>query len=646
MRFDLVGDGPQLATCQALAGDLHVESSIEWIPRQPHGNIPDLLARWDLTTMPSICESFGVAALESEAMGVPVVASNVGGLPDTVRDGETGLLVPPESPKALAEAIVELLTDSPRRLRMGKAGRAWVHRHFNWDRVIDQWERTFHRALDHTSRANRGFQPARISAQAKACDALERSAPQRRRRRVLMISCAFPPTGGPGVQRSAKFAKYLPQFGWRPDVWTVGEMEDLPRDPTLLSDLPPEVTIHRTPRGRNLRRMRNVIRRLTHRGGIASEFARAIDWRLTSWCVENPLPDEYVSWARASVEPLCRLIRKQGIEVIYSTYSPVSNHLLALMLKQRTSLPWIADFRDLWTDDHAYCESSADRRTANRRLEQEILETADAIVGVTHSQTQILARHVPAMRHKFVTITNGFDPADFPASGMGHPPARNCGTDFPVGLRKRFVLAHIGRFDRRRANGSFLSGLQRFVEGLGANRDRFVLRIVGHANRSTRAKIRATGVEFDFTGYVPHAEAVREMRAAGALLLSVADAKKSESMIPGKLFEYLAAQRPILAIGPSDGECERIVRSCNAGLAVGLDEQAISIALGDLFHAWQEGRLMAGCSPSRLEPYGRVTLTRKLASLLDRVAAGATVDCGLPTSESKSTVADGMEVCV
>lgn len=150
-RFDLVGDGPDLPHCRQIAGELGVERAIDWIPRIPHDNVPNLLARWDLMAMPSICESFGVAALEASAMCVPVVASDVGGLPDTVRDGETGVLVPPRSPKTLADAIVVLLGDNARRVQMGKAGREWVRQRFDRQQVVDQWETTLQVALDRVS---------------------------------------------------------------------------------------------------------------------------------------------------------------------------------------------------------------------------------------------------------------------------------------------------------------------------------------------------------------------------------------------------------------------------------------------------------------------------------------------------------------
>lgn len=150
-RFHFVGDGPQLPECQALAHKYGVESAVEWIPRQPHHRIPEHLAGWDLTVIPSICESFGAAALESSAMSVPVVASNVGGLPETVRHGETGLLVPPRDPSRLAGAVVKLLKDSALRRRMGEAGRRMVVREYDWRKILGDWQRMYETALDRCS---------------------------------------------------------------------------------------------------------------------------------------------------------------------------------------------------------------------------------------------------------------------------------------------------------------------------------------------------------------------------------------------------------------------------------------------------------------------------------------------------------------
>ncbi|MGB2984247.1 MAG: glycosyltransferase [Phycisphaerae bacterium] len=429
------------------------------------------------------------------------------------------------------------------------------------------------------------------------------------RGRVLMVAYGFPPTGGGGVQRSVKFAKYLPQSGWLPTVWAADPIAGLPEDHTLLADLTPEVAVHRWSCERGVRSLGRFARSKIGRGRVATKLVQAVDWRLDAWLTRGPYTDEYASWARASIRPLRRLIHKEPVDAIYSTFSPVANHLLALALKRETGQPWVADFRDLWTDDPRYHEPSRRRRLAHRRLEQEILETADAVIGVTPRQTEILAGHVPTMRHKFVTITNGFDPVDFVDVGRdGHR------------LNPAFVLAFVGRFDHFRANEVLLSGLRRFVSELGANRDRFVLRIVGHADESTLARIHSAGIRYVFTGYVPHREAVREMAEADALLASVKpDGLHANSIINGKLFEYLASQRPILIVGPEGGEGARIVCSCGAGLTANTDEESVAAALRKLYDAWQTGHPMNGCHAAHLPQYSRLESARRLAEVFDRL---------------------------
>ncbi len=146
VRFELVGDGPLLASCQALAGELGVDGQITWRPRCAPDDVPALMGRWSVSVIPSLVESFCIAALEAAAMGIPVVGSRVGGLKETVRDGETGVLVAPGDSSALAEAIVGLLDDEGRRRALGRAGRAFVAEHYAWDQCVDRWEAFFEAA--------------------------------------------------------------------------------------------------------------------------------------------------------------------------------------------------------------------------------------------------------------------------------------------------------------------------------------------------------------------------------------------------------------------------------------------------------------------------------------------------------------------
>jgi len=432
-------------------------------------------------------------------------------------------------------------------------------------------------------------------------------------RKVLMIAAAFPPTGGPGVQRSAKFAKYLPQFGWMPTVWTVDRLPGLPLDPTLLADLPETVTIRRVPVPSGTRRIQRYIENLGRTTGLAARIASAAEWRLRRLEARTLFPDDLAGWGRAALGPACDFVRRQEVDVVYSTFSPAANHLLGLELKRRTGRPWIADFRDLWTDDYRYGESPR-RRRAHRRLEQAILEEADAVIGVTPRQMEILASHVPGKCHKFVTITNGFDPDDFD------------GVKLDERRSDTFVLAHVGRFDRWRSSDAWFEGLRRFISRLGDDAGRFRFAVVGHANDKTRSRLLSSGATCSFTGYVEHRDAIRAMMSADALLLNVPDGPNAQSVIPGKQFEYLASGRPILVVGPPGGECERMVTECAAGLTVNFCAAGVADALGKLFHAWRSGEPLQGCSDEHLERHSRRALTGRLAALFDSLVSPVIAD--------------------
>ncbi len=431
-------------------------------------------------------------------------------------------------------------------------------------------------------------------------------------RRVLMIAYAFPPTGGPGVQRSAKFAKYLPQFGWLPTVWTVDDAVGLPRDESLCEDIPAEVAVCGRSPGSGILAMRRTLRGFVNpRAGeglttAASRFVKAIDWRLESWVAATAFPDDCIAWAKRSVRPLLHRLGNEPIEAIYSTYSPASNHWLGLELKRRTNLPWAADFRDLWTDDCRYREPSAQRRAAHRRLEQQILETADVVIGVTPRQTAILAERVTTQRKKFITITNGFDPADFDGLPQEAPTRRG-----------EFVLSYVGRFDLSQTSEAWFAALRRFVAELGEQASQFLFRIVGSVNRTAQARLVATGARCEFAGYVPHREAITAMCDADALLLNAPTGPNGDSVIRAKVFEYLASRRPILCVGPRGGECERIVRSCAAGVTAGFEEDAILRGLHRLFDAWRADSPLSGAAPERIAEYSRIELSRRLAGVLD-----------------------------
>lgn len=435
--------------------------------------------------------------------------------------------------------------------------------------------------------------------------------PARPARRVLLISLVFPPTGGPGTQRTAKFAKYLGEFGWRPVVWSASTMKRLPTDPALADDLPRDLTHHTRPAWEPEHLL--DADRPGARPGAA--LARRLILAL-SRAGRYLVPDDQIIWALRSLAPLIRLVHRERIDAIVTSYSPPSVHLLGWSLKTITRRPWVADFRDLWTDDYSFDRAAATWPGAHRWLEQRLLQRADAVVGVTPAQTALLASHVPAEPHKFVTIRNGVDLDDF--KGVDRAAARaRLGID-----HRRFNVTYTGWFLTRHYAPGLAEGLARFVSGVRERQGEVDVRFVGNFSDEARRRFGALGVDVMAPGYQSHRVAVEHMVAADALLLPVpTTGMNALSTVPGKLYEYLAAGRPILLIGPPGGEPERILERCDAGVRVPSSADAVCRQLQAWWTDWRAGRLRGGCRREALAPYVRRNLTARLATLLDSLAA-------------------------
>lgn len=453
-----------------------------------------------------------------------------------------------------------------------------------------------------------------------------------------MISSAFPPVGGSGVQRPAKFAKYLARSGWRVIVWTAGRVPGLPQDERLVDDLPDSVERHSTPvfdpQGQAgalahifSRPLRSWPRLLRAAEAACWRSGRAVQ-RLLTWSV----PDERAFWAWRSLSRLRRLVRESNVDVVFSTFSPASNHLLAYWLHRRERLPWVADFRDLWTDDCGYAARSRLHRRLDRQLEQRFLESAGAVIGVSPSQTRTLADHVPNQREKFHTITNGVDLEDFPAIGDDGPCAST--------PSDRFTLAFVGHVQSRCFSAAHVEGLARFARRTREWGGRFEFKIVGRFSEAQRRRFRDADVAPVVTGYVDHGRAIAEMAAAHVLLLPTALGNNGDSVIPAKLFEYLAAGRPILVTGDAHSEPWRIVSQLNAGLRADVNPAAIDAALTNLWRRWRHGVLPPGADRRRLPPYSREHLAAQLEEVFERVMRPAANDAALSPAESTPLAPD------
>ena len=442
-------------------------------------------------------------------------------------------------------------------------------------------------------------------------------------KRLLIITYYWPPTGGSGVQRWVKFSKYLPEFGWQPVVYTPENPEQLARDESLLNDIPACAEVIKT----HITEPYELYRRLT--GGKAGQEVNPVNAQRKTWKQRLSLrirgncfiPDPRVGWVRPSVRFLKKYLQEHPVDAVVTTGPPQSVHLIGLRLKKEFGLRWIADFRDPWTEmfyyKHLGLSAAADRR--HRRLEQAVLDSADKIISVS---PPVAADFQAKTKTPVVLITNGFDESDFRAerSGSGSAPAEpftragsgvsEAQPDSGAGAAAGplFRLVHTGLFA---ADGNPLKLWDALAERCEADPDfraRLQIRLAGKVDAAITDAIRARGLGDNLVelGYLPHDETVREQRAADILLLPLRREPEYAKVLPGKIFEYLAARRPVLGIGQEDGAAASVLRDAAAGEMFDWDKKEELLAFLDAEHP----------QTADIEKYTRRALTERLAEVL------------------------------
>jgi glycosyltransferase involved in cell wall biosynthesis len=403
-------------------------------------------------------------------------------------------------------------------------------------------------------------------------------------RRVLMLAYFFPPLGGAGVQRSVKFAKYLPEMGWSPTVITTRSTVYPVKDPTLAEDLPPGLRVLRArePRGAM---------------GPATVFKWAGLERLSQIA---SFPDFATAWAPDALRLALKTVQAERPSVLFSTSAPYTAHLVALAVHDRTGVPWVADFRDEWSADPSMSEGPPVMRRVARRLEREITSRATAITVIDRYFDLSNPSASPV-----VAIPNGVDSDD----------VRHSET---TGTSDAFTLSYVGSIYGDHSPRPVLDVLA----GLGArglvDLDRVRVRLVGNDWR--RPDDREWPVRVEQTGYVDHDQALLEMRSASVLLHYRAPASSAPA---GKVYEYLASERPVLCVAREDGVAARLVREAQAGpVAAPNDPQAIEDALLSLYERWRDGGLrdQPWARDWVLANYSRRKLAGDLADLFEQVA--------------------------
>lgn len=427
-------------------------------------------------------------------------------------------------------------------------------------------------------------------------------------KRVLIITWYWPPSGGAGVQRWLKFSKYLPSYGWEPVILTVDPAcaSYQQTDERLIDEIPPTIEVFRTkaPTG-----IFSAYKKITGSseipyGGFVNESNPGLLKKVLRFIRGNFfLPDSRRGWNRYAFKAALSIISEKSIDAVITTSPPHSTQLIGLKLSRKLKIKWIADLRDPWTEiyysDELYQTFPA--RWINSHLEESVLKRAARVIATCPATAELLRSKmgISSGTGKVISITNGYDETDF-SGEKGKP--------------DRFVITYLGTLAASYDLSLLTSALRLCSTPL---RGEIVLRFIGKADAKViRSLEKVPGVRIELFPYVPHTEAISWLSRSAALLLVIPAGEKSTEMIPGKLFEYLASERPVIAVGRKGSDVDHILRETSGGRLFGPGETGeLAGYISELMSDFAGGRYET--NPSGIGKYSRQALTATIAGILD-----------------------------
>ena len=428
--------------------------------------------------------------------------------------------------------------------------------------------------------------------------------------RLLVITYYWPPSGGAGVQRSLKFVKHLPEFGIEPTVITVDPARAAypVLDDSLAADVPAGVRVIRTDTFEPFDSYKWLTgRRQVPYGGFVGESKTSRAQQLFKFVRGNLfVPDARRGWNRYVLEAVAGLLAAgEQFDAVLTSSPPHSTQLIGLELKKRYGLRWLADLRDPWTDIYYYRELNhlPPARWLDARYERQVLEQADKVLVTSpHTKRIFMAKSTSIDPAKIYVLPNGYDEADFREPSQ--PP------------HDELLITHTGTISETYRIDQFLA-----AAAACACRHPDVplrLRFVGKVSDGIRQQVEAAGLagRTEFVAFVPHAESVGYLLRSTALLLAIPDVANNRGILPGKVFEYLAANKPILCVGPLGSDADLLLRETGAGRTLPPDAAADLLdAFEGLVARWRinPNLDLPGGNPTR---YSRRALTEQLAGLM------------------------------
>ncbi len=422
--------------------------------------------------------------------------------------------------------------------------------------------------------------------------------------KVLIITYYWVPSGGSGVQRWLKFVKYLRDFGIEPIIYTVENPSYPILDDSLRKDIPKNLEVIKgkiwEPNALLSKIKKNQTK--TSAGFLNSNPTRL--GKILQYIRANYfIPDARKFWIKPSVQKLKKYLKDNPVDLMITTGPPHSVHVIGYELKKITNTKWMADFRDPWTNIDYFHQLPLTKKALKKHqaLEEKVLKNADEVLVIGETMQKDFQKITP----KVTVITNGYDT---PKSISN------------IKLDKKFTITHIGLMNADRNPKILWEVLAELSQENEAFSKDFEVKLIGKVANEVIQDIKRHAItNVCLIDYVPHDEVMQYQTASQVLLLSVNKVPSAKGIITGKIFEYLQVKRPILAIGPKDGDLAAILDKTTAGVIVDFEDKvSLKAQIITWYQKYQQGKL--NVLSSGITQFHRKELTRKLSQIIKEVS--------------------------
>ena len=435
-------------------------------------------------------------------------------------------------------------------------------------------------------------------------------------KKVLIVTYYWPPTGGGGVQRWLKFAKYLPSFGWKPTIVTPENPERPSEDESLLKDVDDKLIVIKLP----IFEPYSLFKKLTGRkksdkvntGLLFDDNKQSFIEKVALWIRGNVLiPDPRIFWVKPTVKYLKKHVRELSPDIVITTGTPHSVHLIGHKLAKQTGAKWLADFRDPWSDldiiEKFYPTRWALKK--HQRLEKKILDDADYVLTVSKTWAKELQNktHTPVG-----AITNGYDSDDFQAFNSFNK------------QNDKFTIGHFGIINSYRNPTLLWHAINELCEENESFRKSLCIKLTGTVDQEVIKSVYSYNYLdscIEIGSYLKHSALLQEYANTDVLLVLLNQSKNSAGHIPGKIFEYLATGKSILGIGPKEGDAGKIISSVSSNnlMITAEEKEQIKSYLLERFEIFRVAKHKSIEKNENVSQFSRKHLTNELATILNQL---------------------------